>query len=118
MGSDPIGRTASLLTELPVDVQPYGWRFVDRIGLDFRRAESALSTDINVLADVVGDGDLSPEALKVQVVGPSRWPRPSTCTMASDRCGTTVLGVILASPWRQVWPFTLRRRKPASPVLR
>ncbi|WP_237759992.1 hypothetical protein [Arthrobacter alpinus] len=70
VGSDPIGRTASLLTELPVDVQPYGWRFVDRIGLDFRRAESALSTDINVLADVVGDGELSPEALKIQMVGP------------------------------------------------
>lgn len=70
VGSDHIGRTAALLTELPVDVQPYGWRFVDRPGLDFRRAESALSTDINVLADVVGAGELSPAAFKVQVTGP------------------------------------------------
>ncbi|MEV8143859.1 hypothetical protein [Specibacter sp. NPDC078709] len=70
VGSDSIGRTAALLTELPVDVQPYGWRFVDRPGLDFLRAESALSTDINVLADVVGAGELSPSAFKVQSVGP------------------------------------------------
>lgn len=70
VGSDATGRTAALLLELPVDVQPYGWRFVDRPGLDVRRAESALSTDINVLADVVGSGGLAPEALKVQAQGP------------------------------------------------
>ena len=70
VGSASIGRTAVLLAELPVDVQPYGWRFVDRAGLDFRRAESALSTDINVLADVVGAGELSPAAFKVHVAGP------------------------------------------------
>ncbi|MET4004117.1 MULTISPECIES: hypothetical protein [Arthrobacter] len=69
-GSEQVGRTAVLLQELAVDTQPYGWRFVDRPGLDFRRAESALSTDINVLADVVGAAGLSPESLKVQVVGP------------------------------------------------
>ncbi|ALV46047.1 hypothetical protein MB46_11680 [Arthrobacter alpinus] len=70
VGSDAVGRTASLLLELPVDVQPYGWRFVDRAGHDHRRAVSALSTDVNVLADVAGAGDITPAELKVQIMGP------------------------------------------------
>lgn len=70
VGSDAVGRTAALLLELPVDVQPYGWRFVDRPGHDLRRASSALSTDINVLADVVGAGELVPAELKIHVQGP------------------------------------------------
>ena len=70
VGSDAIGRTAAMLVELPVDLQPYGWRFADRPGLDQRRAVSALSTDINVLADVAGAGEIIPTALKVHVAGP------------------------------------------------
>ena len=70
VGSDAVGRTAALLVELPVDVQPYGWRFVDRAGHDYRRAVSALSTDVNVLADVVGSTEVCPAELKVQVLGP------------------------------------------------
>ena len=54
VGSDALGRTASLLVELAVDVQPHGWRLVDRPGKDLQRAKSALSTDINILADVIG----------------------------------------------------------------
>ena len=70
IGSDAVGRTAGMLVELPVDIQPYGWRFVDRPGNDHRRAVSALSTDINVLADVAGASDLQPAALKLHVTGP------------------------------------------------
>lgn len=70
IGSDAIGRTAGMLVELPVDVQPYGWRFVDRPGNDHRRAVSALSTDINVLADVAGAEGLAPAALKLHITGP------------------------------------------------
>lgn len=70
IGSDAVGRTAGLLVELPVDVQPYGWRFTDRPGNDHRRAVSALSTDINVLADVAGAAELELPGLKLQVVGP------------------------------------------------
>ena len=70
VGSDALGRTASLLVELAVDVQPYGWRLVDRPGKDFRRAASALSTDINVLADVAGAEDTPAGELKVQLLGP------------------------------------------------
>jgi len=70
VGSDALGRTASLLEDLAVDVQPHGWRLVDRPGKDMRRAASALSTDLNVLADVAGAEDISAAELKVQLVGP------------------------------------------------
>ncbi|MGO4234883.1 hypothetical protein [Pseudarthrobacter sp. YAF2] len=70
VGSDALGRTASLLEELAVDVQPHGWRLVDRPGKDMRRAASALSTDLNVLADVAGAEDVSARELKIQLVGP------------------------------------------------
>ncbi|MDR6792417.1 hypothetical protein J2X12_000149 [Pseudarthrobacter oxydans] len=70
VGSDALGRTASILAELAVDVQPYGWRLVDRPGKDFRRAASALATDINVLADVAGAEENPAAEIKVQLVGP------------------------------------------------
>lgn len=70
VGSDETGRTAALLAELPVDLQPHGWRLVDRPGKDLRRAVSALSTDLNVLADLVGAEDSPPGELKVHCRGP------------------------------------------------
>ncbi|MEO5780861.1 MAG: hypothetical protein ABIO34_06685 [Arthrobacter oryzae] len=70
VGSDALGRTASLLVELPVDVQPFGWRLVDRPGKDLMRATSALSTDINILADLIGAEDAPSSELKVQLRGP------------------------------------------------
>lgn len=70
VGADALGRTASLLVELSVDVQPYGWRLVDRPGKDLMRARSALSTDINILADVIGAEESPAADLKVQLRGP------------------------------------------------
>lgn len=70
VGSDPIGRTASLLVEMAVDVQPHGWRIVDRPGRDFLRAKSALATDINVLADVAGAEENPTPQFKIQLRGP------------------------------------------------
>ncbi|WP_442545365.1 hypothetical protein ACSBOX_06800 [Arthrobacter sp. KN11-1C] len=70
VGSDALGRTASLLVELAIDVQPHGWRLVDRPGKDLRRAKSALATDINVLADVAGSEETSAGELKIQLRGP------------------------------------------------
>ena len=70
VGSDALGRTASLLVDLAVDVQPYGWRLVDRPGKDLMRARSALSTDINILADVIGAEESPAAELKVQLRGP------------------------------------------------
>lgn len=70
VGSDALGRTASVLEGLAVDAQPFGWRLVDRPGKDLTRARSALSTDINVLADVIGAEDSPAADLKLQLRGP------------------------------------------------
>ncbi|MFF4775103.1 methionine synthase [Microtetraspora fusca] len=67
VGADMIGRTASLLVELPVEVQPSGWRFTDRPGRDFKRARDHLSRDLDALEEVA-QGYVGP--LKIQVCGP------------------------------------------------
>jgi len=70
VGSDAVGRTGSLLVDLAIDVQPHGWRLVDKPGKDAKRARSALSTDINVLADIAGAEDVSATEFKIQLMGP------------------------------------------------
>ncbi len=66
-GSDMIGRSAGLLVDLPVDLQPSGWRLVDHPGRDAERTAALLRRDLDDLAEVFDGytGDL-----KVQVVGP------------------------------------------------
>jgi len=68
-----VGRTAGLLVDLPVDLQPAGWRLVDRPGADQRRAMSMLRQDLDAL-DEVFDGYAGP--LKLQVGGP--WTLAAT----------------------------------------
>lgn len=69
-GSDAVGRTAAALVDLPVDHQLHGWRLVARPGQDHRRAVSALSTDINVLGDVIGAESVPNAEIKVHLRGP------------------------------------------------
>jgi Cobalamin-independent synthase, Catalytic domain len=66
-GSDMIGRTAALLVDLHVDLQPSGWRLVDRPGRDERSAESTLHADLDAL-ELAAYGYHGP--LKVQATGP------------------------------------------------
>ena len=66
-GADVIGRGAGLLVDLPVDLQPSGWRFVDRPGRDAARTASLLREDLDELAEAY-EGYVGP--LKLQVVGP------------------------------------------------
>lgn len=66
-GADIIGRAAGLLVEMPVDLQPAGWRLVDRPGRDAARTRSLWREDIDRLAEVF-DGYAGP--LKIQVAGP------------------------------------------------
>lgn len=70
VGSDATGRTAAMLEGLFADVQPHGWRLVDRPGKDHRRAVSALSTDLSVLADLIGESHAPAGAVKLQLRGP------------------------------------------------
>lgn len=66
-GADAVGRTASLLVDLPVDLQPVGWRLVDHPGRDAGRADGLRSADLDALAEGA-DGWTGPLALGA--VGP------------------------------------------------
>jgi len=72
-GADMIGRTAAQLVDLHVDLQPAGWRFVDRPGLDERRARDLLERDLDALVPVFAGYD---GPLKVQLAGP--WTLAAT----------------------------------------
>ncbi|TQS44380.1 methionine synthase [Cryptosporangium phraense] len=65
-GSDVIGRGASFLVELPVDLQPSGWRLVDRPGRDLRRALDLMERDLDALTEHA-EGYTGP--LKIQAAG-------------------------------------------------
>lgn len=66
-GADLIGRTAALLTELPVEITPGGWRLAARPGRDLRRARILLDEDLDALEEAAA-GYAGP--LKVQACGP------------------------------------------------
>ena len=83
-GADLIGRTAGLLVDLAVDLQPAGWRLVDRPGRDAARTAALWREDLDTLAAAF-DGYAGP--LKVTVAGPytlaaSLWlPRGDRCVI-------------------------------------
>jgi hypothetical protein len=66
-GADLVGRAAALLTDLHVDLQPSGWRLVDRPGADERRGASYLSHDLDELE---GAHQGRAGLVKVQLCGP------------------------------------------------
>lgn len=66
-GADVIGRSAGLLLDLAVDLQPAGWRFVDRPGRDAQRTAAFHRQDLDELAEAY-DGYAGP--LKIQAAGP------------------------------------------------
>lgn len=66
-GADILGRAAALLVDLHVDLQPSGWRLVDRPGRDAGRAAGFHREDLDEAAAAY-DGYSGP--LKVQVAGP------------------------------------------------
>lgn len=66
-GADLLGRAAARLVAMPVDLQPSGWRLVDRPGRDQARAEAFWREDLDRLAYAF-DGWEGP--LKVQLAGP------------------------------------------------
>ena len=72
-GGDVTGRAAALLVDLPVDLQPMGWRLTDRPGRDLERAGAMWRADLDALAEAA---DGYEGLLKVQVAGP--WTLAST----------------------------------------
>jgi hypothetical protein len=79
-----VGRAAALLVDLHVDVQPSGWRLVDRPGTDERRARTFLSHDLDEL-EAACQGVAGP--VKLQVCGP--WTAAAALRLAR---GEPVLG--------------------------
>jgi methionine synthase II (cobalamin-independent) len=86
-GADLIGRTAALLVDIPAEVTPRGWRLAERPGRDLARAKSMLSTDADVLEEVL-DGFRGP--VKVQLCGP--W------TLAVSMELPRTMNVVLSDP--------------------
>jgi Cobalamin-independent synthase, Catalytic domain len=72
-GADLTGRTAALLVDIAVEVTPRGWRVAERPGRDLARAKSMLSSDLDVLEEVL-DGFRGP--VKIQLCGP--WTLAAT----------------------------------------
>jgi methionine synthase II (cobalamin-independent) len=66
-GADLAGRTAGLLVDMPVHLEPSGWRFSDRPGRDTLRSLDHLARDLDVLEEVAGGHD---GPFKIQVCGP------------------------------------------------
>jgi len=75
-GADMVGRAAGLLVDLHVDLQPAGWRLVDRPGRDASRTSALLREDLDELAEAF-DGYTG--ELKVQVCGP--WTLASSVSL-------------------------------------
>ena len=86
-GADLTGRTAALLVEIPVEVTPRGWRLAERPGRDLARARSMLSSDLDVMEEVL-DGFRGP--LKIQLCGP--WTLAATLELPRT------LNVAIADP--------------------
>jgi methionine synthase II (cobalamin-independent) len=86
-GADLTGRTAALLVDLPVEVTPRGWRLAERPGRDLARARSMLTSDLDVLEEVL-QGFTGP--VKIQLCGP--WTLAATLEL------TRTMNVALSDP--------------------
>ncbi|GAA3197579.1 methionine synthase [Actinocorallia longicatena] len=64
-GADMIGRSAAMLVEMPVRLEPSGWRIGDRPGLDLRRAHDFMKYDLDLVEQLAPVGPF-----KLQVCGP------------------------------------------------
>jgi methionine synthase II (cobalamin-independent) len=64
--ADLAGRSAALLADLPVDLQPAGWRLTSGRSRDAARARDLLAYDLDALEQAADD----PPALKLQCAGP------------------------------------------------
>jgi methionine synthase II (cobalamin-independent) len=77
-GAEMTGRAVALLTDLPAEWGPFGWRLVPRAGRDLHRARSLLAEDLDALEEAA-EGYTGP--LKVQVCGP--WTLAATLELGS-----------------------------------
>lgn len=116
LGADAVGRTAALLTDLPVDVSTRGWRLSGSPGRPARRAADLLDRDADALEEadelargvtvdraLVGGATPSPGTdrhLQVRVVGPwslaAQLELPGGLRVLTDRGARRDLAASLA----------------------
>jgi hypothetical protein len=117
LGAETIGRTASLLVDLPVEVQPSGWRMAARPGRDLRRARDLLERDVDTLEELAGSHT---GALKLQAAGP--WTLAASLELhsghriVSDRGAVRDLAESLAEGLR-AHLADVARRVPDAPLV-
>ncbi len=116
-GAGLVGRGACLLADLAVDLQPSGWRLVDRPGLDQHRARDLLARDLDALEELAGDYS---GLLKVAAAGP--WTLAATIELnrgdkaLADSGARRDIGESLAEGLR-LHVADVRRRVPGATVL-
>jgi hypothetical protein len=100
-GSEIVGRSAAMLVDLPVEIQPSGWRITARPGRDLRRARDLLSRDLDALQQQAEDWA---GVVKVQAAGPwtmaAEIELPSGHRVVADHGATRDLAGSLAEGLR------------------
>ena len=86
-GAELTGRAVALLTDLPAEWGPFGWRLAGRPGRDLRLARSLLAEDLDAVQEAT-DGYVGP--LKLQVCGP--WTLAATVELGSGEKALTDVG--------------------------
>jgi methionine synthase II (cobalamin-independent) len=113
-GAQMVGRGATLLTDLPVEIAPSGWRLSAHAGRDLHRARDLLDRDLDLLTELAG-GHVG--ALKVQLAGPwtlaANLELPSGHRVVTDHGATRDLTESLAEGLREHLS-DLRRRLPTA----
>ncbi|TYK48418.1 methionine synthase [Actinomadura decatromicini] len=116
-GADLTGRTAGLLVDMPVHLEPSGWRFSDRPGRDTLRSRDHLARDLDVLEEVAGGHD---GPFKIQVCGP--WTLAATIELRHGDRALKDAGAVrdLAASLAEgvaAHVADVRRRLPAAEIL-
>lgn len=89
-GADIIGRGTGVLTDLPVELMPSGWRLTSRPGRDAERTASLWHQDLDELAEAY-DGYAGP--LKIALAGP--WTLAASIELPGGERAVADLGAAL-----------------------
>ncbi len=112
-----IGRTAGMLADLHVDLQPSGWRVTSAHGMDERRAVAVLRSDLDTFTERAQGCDT---AVKVAVTGPltlaASVEKSSGGALVADHGARHELAESLAEGLREL-VADLRSRFPAAQCL-
>lgn len=117
-GADVVGRTASLLVDMPVQTTPRGWRLAAKPGRDIVRAAGLLSADLDAMEEAAAGYE---GTFKIQACGPwtlaaslelSRSVEPALADAGAVADLVTSLAEGLAAHVAAV-----RRRLPAATVI-